>query len=74
MVAAKRGLKQEKHGSLWSLVDTLAKEERDRDILRFFGKANTLHRNFYENEMTKTVVEIMAEDREKLISKLQEVK
>ena len=54
MVGAKRGLKLKKHGSLWSLVDTLAKESRDRDILRFFGEANTLHR--YENEMTETAV------------------
>ena len=58
-----------KHGSLWSLVDTLAKESRDRDILRFFGEANTLHR--YENEMTETAVATLAEDIEKLIEKLR---
>jgi len=69
MVGAKRGLKLKKHGSLWSLVDTLAKESRDRDILRFFGEANTLHRNFYENEMTETAVETLAEDIEKLIER-----
>jgi len=71
MVGAKRGLKLKKHGSLWSLVDTLAKESRDRDILRFFGEANTLHRNFYENEMTETAVETLAEDIEKLIERLR---
>jgi hypothetical protein len=73
MVAAKKGLKLEKHGSLWSLVDTLAKENRDRDILRFFGEANTLHRNFYENEMTKAAVETIAEDVELLIEKLRSI-
>lgn len=73
MVGAKRGLKLEKHGSLWSLVDTLAKESRDRDILRFLGEANTLHRNFYEKERTETAVETLAEDIEKLIDKLRRI-
>ena len=71
MVGAKRGLKLEKHGSLWSLVDTLAKESGDRDLLRFFGEANIFHRNFYENEMTETAVETLAEDIEKLIDTLR---
>ena len=74
MVAAKRGLKLEKHGSLWAFVDTLAKDTGDKDLLRFFNAANALHRNFYENEMTQVAVETIAEDIEKLISKLKEDK
>jgi len=72
MVAAKRGLKLEKHGSLWAFIDTLSKERKDRDFVRFFNAANALHRNFYENEMTPETVKISAEDIEKLISKLKE--
>jgi len=70
-VAAKRGLKLERHGSLWDFVNTLVKDGRDKDIVTFFGVANALHRNFYENEMAPETVEISAEDVEKLIAKLK---
>ena len=72
-VVAKRGLKLERHGSLWDFVNTLVKESRDKDIVTFFGVANALHRNFYENEMAPETVEISAEDIEKLIAKLREI-
>jgi len=70
MVAAKRGLKLEKHGSLWAFIDTLSKERKDRDFVRLFHVANGLHLN----EMTPETVQISFEDIEKLISKLKEDK
>jgi len=70
-VAAKKGIKLEKHGSLWSFVDKLSKESGDEDILRFFGEANALHRNFYESEMTPKAVGVLSTDIEKLITKLE---
>ena len=73
MVAAKRGLKLEQHGGLWVFINMLAKESGDNDLVGFFGEANALHRNFYENEMEKESVEIILEDIEKLIAKLKEV-
>jgi hypothetical protein len=73
-VAAKQGLQLEQHGALWHFINTLAKESGDRDIVRFFHVANNLHKNFYEKEMLKETVEISAEDVEKLIAKLKEVK
>ena len=72
-VAAKRGLKLERHGSLWDFVNTLVKEGRDKDIVTFFGVANALHRNFYENEMARETVEISAQNIERLIAKLKDV-
>ena len=69
-IAAKRGLKLEKHGSLWHFVTEISEEKRDKDIIRFFSEANSLHRNFYENELTKKAIESMAEDIEELIAKL----
>ena len=71
MVAAKRGLTLEEHGSLWAFINTLAKVSGDEDIVRFFNAANTLHRNFYENEMARETVEINAGDVERLIVKLK---
>ena len=73
MVAAKRGLKLERHGSLWTFINGISKETGDKDVIRFFGEANALHRNFYENEMEKRSVEILAEDIERLIAKLKRV-
>ena len=72
-IAAKRGLKLERHGSLWDFVNTLVKEGRDKDVVTFFGVANALHRNFYENEMARETVEISAENIEQLIAKLKEI-
>ena len=71
MAAAKRGLKLEKHGSLWGFVSEISKESGDKGIIRAFHVANALHRNFYENEMTREAVEVALEDIEKLIAKLQ---
>lgn len=71
MVAAKKGLKLEKHGSLWSFINMLSKESGNKDFVRFFAEANALHRNFYENEMEREAVETIAEDIEKLIAKLR---
>ncbi len=71
MVAAKRGLTLEEHGSLWNFVNTLAMVSGDKDIVTFFGVANALHRNFYENEMVRETVEIAAENIEKFVDKLR---
>ena len=73
MAAAKRDLKLERHGSLWSFINGISKETGDKDFIRFFGEANALHRNFYENEMEKESVETLAEDIEQLIAKLKRV-
>ncbi len=73
MLAAKRGLKLDEHGSLWAFVSTLSRMSSDEELVRFFGEVNTLHRNFYENEMDKDAVEIIARDAEKLIEKLRRI-
>jgi len=36
-----------------------------------FSEANSLHKNFYENELTGEIVEKMAEDVKQLIAKLK---
>ena len=71
-IAAKRGLLLEQHGGLWVFINMLAKESGDEDIVTFFNAANTLHRNFYENEMARETVEINARHVENLITKLKE--
>ena len=72
-IAAKRGLKLEQHGSLWNFVSTLSTERRDEDISLYFSVANSLHRNFYEDQMNKDVIELLARRIETLIAKLLEI-
>ncbi|MHC1599912.1 MAG: PaREP1 family protein, partial [Candidatus Methanospirareceae archaeon] len=72
-IAASRGLKLDKHGAIWSFVSKLSKESGDEDIVVFFGDANALHKNFYENEMDKDAVEILLGRIEKLIVKLSRI-
>ena len=67
----RKGLKLEEHGSLWAFVSTLSRMSSDEELVRFFGEVNVLHRNFYENEMDKAAIEIIARDAEKLIDKLR---
>jgi len=73
MLAAKRGLKLEEHGSLWAFINILAMEREDRDIIGLFHVANGLHKNLYEKEMPKEAVEVSAEDIEKLIDRLKRI-
>ena len=72
-IGAKRGIKLEQHGSLWSFISRLSRENGDKEIVRLFTVANGLHRNFYEAQMNKEAVEIVAGDIEKLIAKLKRI-
>ena len=71
MVAAKRGLKLEAHRSLWDFVSRLSRESGDEEIITFFHVANSLHRNFYENQMNKASLEVAIRNIEQLIEKLK---
>jgi len=72
-VAAKRGLRLGKHGSLWDFINKLSQERGDKDIIRFFHTANSLHRNFYENQMNREVIAVAKEDIEQLIDRLGKI-
>lgn len=72
-IGAKKGLKLEEHGGLWSFVNVLAMQSGDKDLTTFFHVANSLHRNFYEGEMKRETVEIAAENIEKLVDKLRKI-
>jgi hypothetical protein len=72
-VAARRGLKLEKHGSLWAFVSELSKENEDEELVTLFTVANGLHRNFYEDQMNKESLEIAVRSIERLIVKLRKI-
>jgi len=70
-IGAKKGLKLEEHGGLWSFVNLIAMESGDKDLTTLFHVANSLHRNFYEDEMKRETVEIAAVNIEQLVTKLR---
>jgi len=63
----------EEHGGVWAFVNVLSIKSADKNSIRFFNTANDLHRNFYEDEMSKEAVEDPAEDIERLIDKLRRI-
>ena len=69
-VAARRGLRLEKQGSLWEFASKLAEESGDQEIISSFHLANSLHRNFYENEMTEEAIEVAMGEIERLVTRL----
>ena len=52
-------------------MSRLAKERGDEDLDIYFSVANSLHRNFYEAQMNKEVLEILAPRIEQLIARLK---
>ena len=70
MVAAKRRLKLKAH-RMWDFASRLSRESRDEEIITFFHVANSLHRNFYENQMNKASLEVAIRNIEQLIEKLK---
>ncbi len=58
-------------GSAVILPKKLGYKLRDKAIISSFSEANSLHKNSYENELTREVVEKMAEDVEQLIANLK---
>ena len=59
-------------------MSRLARERRDKAIISSFSEASSLHKNFYENELSREVVELsrevvekMAENVEQLIARLK---
>lgn len=50
-VAASKGKTLKKHTVLWTFVENLTEELKDRSIYDTFAQANHLHSNFYEVEL-----------------------
>ncbi len=73
-VAARKGEKIEKHGAIWRFMESLTRETGDEELLKLLHVANSLHRNFYENEMTLKAVKVAAGEVKTLLRKLETIK
>ena len=72
-VAETRGWPHDRHRHLHRIASRLRAETGDRDIYRFFAVANTLHENFYENQMDAHDIAEALQDVERLLVKLEAI-
>jgi hypothetical protein len=59
------------HGELHRYVAELSKEKGDREIMKFWFSATSLHQNFYENWFPEEAVRSAVEDVKNFIEKLR---
>ena len=72
-VAQRRGWRHDSHRRLLEVVNRLASETGDRNLITLFQVAGSLHFNFYETEFPREFIEVGAERVEELIRKLEEL-
>ena len=72
-VADTRGWQHDRHRHLHQIASRLRAEKGDRDIYRLFAIAETLHENFYENQMAAQDIREALEDVERLLEKLEAI-
>ncbi len=72
-IAHDRGWEHNRHRHLHRVASRLRAELGDRDIYRLFAVAETLHANFYENQMARRDIEEALLDVELLLGKLESI-
>ena len=69
--AVKEGKELRSHGELYRYVAELSKEKGDKEIMKLWFSATSLHQNFYENWFPEEAVRIAVEDVKNFIEKLR---
>jgi hypothetical protein len=70
-LAAKEGKELINNGELHRYVAELSKEKGDKEIMKFWFSATSLHQNFYENWFPEESVRSAIEDVKNFIEKLR---
>ena len=70
-LAAKEGKELRSHGELLRYVAELSKEKDDKEIMKYWFSATSLHQNFYENWFPEEAVRSAMEDVKNFIEKLK---
>ncbi len=70
-VAEQRGWEHRHHRLLTNAVSRLRRETGDNDLTRLFGQANALHINFYEDAYFREDVELLLQDVERFVDKVE---
>lgn len=70
-VAEKKGWEHNGHRQLFRIVQKLSSQSKDKEIIRLFHTANSLHTNFYEGWMQKEHVEVGYQEVAALLQRLE---
>ncbi len=70
-IAHARGWPHNGHRELFRIIDRLAEESGDEQLLTFFSTASALHVNFYEGWMTRNTVAVDLRQVAELLRKLE---
>ncbi len=70
-LAERRGWRHRSHRHFHQTLDMLKDEDDHKDIVRWFGLAETLHINFYEDRASAETIAVIAEDVRLLIERLE---
>jgi len=72
-LAAREGREIRSHGELHRYVAELSRKRGDREIMRLWFSATSLHQNFYENWFPEEAVIIGVEDVKSFVEKLSKL-
>ena len=70
-VAQQRGWRHDGHRYLFDAIDSIYRETGDRELRDLFGRANSLHMNFYEDWQSDEYVQDGIERVKVLLKKLE---
>ena len=70
-VAERKEWRHRSHRHFHDALDLMEDERDHEDIVRWFGLAETLHINFYEDRASAETIGIIAQDVRRLIDRLE---
>ncbi len=73
LAMAKKGVELNTHGKIWDLAHELARDTEDKRLYKAYLDADSLHKNFYEGELTTEYVKMLAPEIGELITRLKEL-
>ncbi len=72
-VAERNGWRHRQHRHFQDILDRLKDRSDHQDLVRWFGGAESLHVNFYEDHSSYETINIHAEGIRQLIDRLEQV-
>ena len=73
-LAERKGWRHRSHRHFHQTLDLLKVEHDHENIVRWFGLAETLHINFYEDRASAETIAVIAEDVRLLIERLETIR
>ena len=72
-VAEMRGISITKHSMFFDFMRELSKELEDEELYKSFSLLNELHRNFYDEYMGPTDIQIHVENAGRFLQRMEEI-